>query len=138
MCSPTCSLEAEWKDTFDFLNASRWVCCRTPVLYLTTAYPKVRRAIKLALTLGIVQYLQLLLHHYPNWRPELLRCSRWVRPSLNSLLTFCLCLTSWWTITWVASKFVGNFPENAILRYVYVANIYEAILCVLYKSKLVF
>ncbi len=120
VCDSMCSLEAEWVNGFDFLKATHWICCRTPILYLTPAYPKVRRTIKLALTLGIVQFLQLILHHYPKWKVDLSRGSKWVRLGLNFLLTFCMSLTSLWIIKRLAEHVGINLSDIAILRFVYI------------------
>eukprot|EP00953_Heterococcus_sp_UTEX-ZZ885_P016310 9171-Heterococcus_DN1.PRE.5 len=49
----------------------QFICTRTPLLYLGEGYPKARHTLKLVLVVGLLQYFQVLLHRYPNWRAEL-------------------------------------------------------------------
>ncbi|KAG5181814.1 hypothetical protein JKP88DRAFT_245974 [Tribonema minus] len=55
-----------WESLDDFPHA-----CRTPLLYLTSEYPKARHTLKLVLVVGLLQYFQILLHRFPDWRTEL-------------------------------------------------------------------
>lgn len=51
--------------------ATSLVCLRTPIYYMTASFPSARHTLKLVVLVGLIQYFQVLLQCFPNWRHEL-------------------------------------------------------------------
>ncbi|CAM9719523.1 unnamed protein product, partial [Ectocarpus sp. 4 AP-2014] len=78
-----------------------FVCVRTPLLYLTRQYPNPRRTMSAVLVVGLVQYVQILLHRFPNWRADMRPSGKKGRLCVHFSLLACLILTGRWLVGWM-------------------------------------
>jgi hypothetical protein len=105
---------------------ARWICVESPLQYLTNHYPTAQRALKLTVVLGMLQWLQVLLHQFPNFSKDFFsgagdsaRRRRKFRsrgsiymPVMMIFLVLLLLLSAVWMLGWLGHHLSTDFVKT--------------------------